>query len=59
MLYALAIGPLAQLFLRMFALPAPAGAGVTVASGESSTTAPPAGSGPVAGPASGQAILPQ
>ncbi|MFI7291933.1 YitT family protein [Streptomyces anulatus] len=58
-LYALAIGPLAQFFLRMFALPEPAGAGDTVASGEPSTTAPPTGSGPVAGPASGQAILPQ
>ncbi|PCG81788.1 hypothetical protein CIB93_33500 [Streptomyces sp. WZ.A104] len=40
-LYALAIGPSAQFFLRMFALPAPAG------------------SGPVAAPAPGQAILPQ
>ncbi|MFH9137303.1 YitT family protein [Streptomyces sp. NPDC017524] len=58
-LYALAIGPLAQFFLRMFALPEPAGPGATVASGEPSTPAPPAGSGPVADPASGQAILPQ
>nr|WP_203687402.1 hypothetical protein [Streptomyces sp. SID14515] len=56
-LYALAIGPLAQLFLRMFALPAPAEA--APASGGPSTTTPPAGSGPVAAPASGQAILPQ
>lgn len=58
-LYALAIGPLAQLFLRMFALPAPAATQVTVASGEPSTPAPAAGSGPVAAPTSGQAILPQ
>nr|WP_202481959.1 hypothetical protein [Streptomyces sp. SID5594] len=50
-LYALAIGPLAQLFLRVFELPAPAP--VTV------TPAPPAGPGPVATPPSGQAILPQ
>ncbi|MEW1615779.1 MULTISPECIES: hypothetical protein [unclassified Streptomyces] len=50
-LYALAIGPLAQLFLRVFELPAPAGA---------TATAPhPAGPDPVAGPPSGQAILPQ
>ncbi|MFD5204932.1 YitT family protein [Streptomyces sp. NPDC058375] len=58
-LYALAIGPLAQLFLRMFALPAPAGTGVPVASGEPSAPATAAGSGPVAAPPSGQAILPQ
>lgn len=50
-LYALAIGPLAQFFLRLFELPAPATATVT--------TAPPAGPGPVATPPSGQAILPQ
>ncbi|MBT2380206.1 hypothetical protein AMK21_27620 [Streptomyces sp. CB00316] len=50
-LYALAIGPLAQLFLRVFALPAPATATVT--------PAPPAGPDPVATPPSGQAILPQ
>ncbi|MET9096728.1 hypothetical protein ABZX72_32105 [Streptomyces cyaneofuscatus] len=50
-LYALAIGPLAQLFLRVFELPAPAP--VTV------TPAPPAGPGPVATPPSGQVILPQ
>ncbi|MFG3405183.1 YitT family protein [Streptomyces sp. NPDC048142] len=58
-LYALAIGPLAQFFLRMFALPAPAGAGATAGSDGPSTGAPPAGSGPVASPAPGQAILPQ
>ncbi|MFD3791781.1 YitT family protein [Streptomyces cyaneofuscatus] len=50
-LYALSIGPLAQLFLRVFELPAPAP--VTV------TPAPPAGPDPVATPPSGQAILPQ
>ncbi|MFD8668169.1 YitT family protein [Streptomyces microflavus] len=50
-LYALAIGPLAQLFLRVFELPAPAKATVT--------PAPPAGPDPVATPPSGQAILPQ
>lgn len=50
-LYALAIGPLAQLFLRLFELPAPATPTVTAA--------PPAGPGPVATPPSGQAILPQ
>ncbi|MFJ9639444.1 YitT family protein [Streptomyces sp. NPDC101178] len=50
-LYALAIGPLAQLFLRLFELPAPATPTVT--------GAPPAGPGPVATPPSGQAILPQ
>ncbi|WP_432152498.1 YczE/YyaS/YitT family protein [Streptomyces sp. bgisy029] len=50
-LYALAIGPLAQLFLRLFELPAPATPAVTAA--------PPAGPGPVATPPSGQAILPQ
>ncbi|MCD9899933.1 hypothetical protein LUR56_07065 [Streptomyces sp. MT29] len=50
-LYALAIGPLAQLFLRVFELPAPAP--VTV------TPAPPAGPDPVPTPPSGQAILPQ
>ncbi|MFJ7329229.1 YitT family protein [Streptomyces cyaneofuscatus] len=50
-LYALAIGPLAQLFLRVFELPAPAPATVT--------PAPPAGPDPVATPPSGQAILPQ
>ncbi|MFD5904234.1 YitT family protein [Streptomyces microflavus] len=50
-LYALAIGPLAQLFLRVFELPAPATATVT--------PAPPAGPDPVATPPSGQAILPQ
>ncbi|MEU0161176.1 hypothetical protein ABZ154_20685 [Streptomyces sp. NPDC006261] len=50
-LYALAIGPLAQLFLRVFELPAPAAATVTPAS--------PAGPGPLATPPSGQAILPQ
>jgi len=50
-LYALAIGPLAQLFLRVFELPAPAAAAVTAA--------PPAGPGPVATSPSGQAILPQ
>ncbi|MFI7240059.1 YitT family protein [Streptomyces cyaneofuscatus] len=50
-LYALAIGPLAQLFLRVFGLPVPAT--VTV------TPAPPAGPDPVATPPSGQAILPQ
>ncbi|MFJ4966981.1 hypothetical protein EES43_03380 [Streptomyces sp. ADI96-02] len=53
-LYALAIGPLAQLSLRLFALPARGGAAAPVAGG-----APSAGSGPVAAPASGQAILPQ
>ncbi len=58
-LYALAIGPLAQLFLRMFALPSPVATKVNVASGEPSTPAPAAGSGPVAAPTSGQAILPQ
>jgi uncharacterized membrane protein YczE len=81
-LYALAIGPLAQFFLRMFSPPAPTEAEVTTASEDTtdeattareitapdgvttdydgpSTTAPPAGSGPVAAPASGQAILPQ
>ncbi|MFE9701758.1 YitT family protein [Streptomyces sp. NPDC006270] len=58
-LYALAIGPLAQFFLRMFALPSPAGAGVTTAPDGPSTTAPPAGFAPVAAPAPGQAILPQ
>ncbi|MFE9460152.1 YitT family protein [Streptomyces californicus] len=69
--YALAIGPLAQFFLRLFALPEPAVPGittapgvsavpgVTTAPGELSTPAPPAGSGPVAAPAPGQAILPQ
>ncbi|MEV4879239.1 YczE/YyaS/YitT family protein [Streptomyces cyaneofuscatus] len=50
-LYALAIGPLAQFFLRVFELPAPATATVT--------PAPPAGPDPVATPPSGQAILPQ
>ncbi|MFJ9331062.1 YitT family protein [Streptomyces sp. NPDC101230] len=50
-LYALAIGPLAQLFLRVFGLPAPATPPVTPAT--------PAGPGPVATPPSGQAILPQ
>lgn len=58
-LYALAIGPLAQLFLRLFALPEPSTPAVVVASGEPSTPAPAAGSGPVAAPTSGQAILPQ
>ncbi|MFD8587609.1 YitT family protein [Streptomyces californicus] len=63
--YALAIGPLAQLFLRVFALPEPTAPavtalpGVTTAPGEPSTPAPPLGSGPVAAPAPGQAILPQ
>ncbi|WP_405928187.1 hypothetical protein OG554_05970 [Streptomyces griseus] len=56
-LYALAIGPLAQFFLRMFALPASAEA--APASDGPATAAPPAGSGPVAAPAPGQAILPQ
>nr|WP_202418869.1 hypothetical protein [Streptomyces sp. YIM 132580] len=50
-LYALAIGPLTQLFLRVFGLPAPATPPVTPAT--------PAGPGPVATPPSGQAILPQ
>ncbi|MFJ9690208.1 YitT family protein [Streptomyces bacillaris] len=62
-LYALAIGPLAQLFLRVFRLPAPA----TAATGPSpltpptgaATPTPPAGPAPVATPPSGQAILPQ
>ncbi|MER7700442.1 MULTISPECIES: hypothetical protein [unclassified Streptomyces] len=58
-LYALAIGPLAQFFLRMFALPSPAGAEGTAAPDGLSTTAPPAGFAPVAAPAPGQAILPQ
>ncbi|NDZ60983.1 hypothetical protein G3I43_00875 [Streptomyces anulatus] len=67
-LYALTIGPLAQFFLRIFALPEqadpdavvePAGPGADAARDEPSTSAPPAGSGPVADPASGQAILPQ
>ncbi|MFD8961216.1 YitT family protein [Streptomyces anulatus] len=58
-LYALAIGPLAQFFLRIFALPEPAGPGAVVAPDEPSTSVPPTGSGPVADPASGQAILPQ
>ncbi|MFF7876889.1 YitT family protein [Streptomyces californicus] len=57
--YALAIGPLAQLFLRVFALPEPTAPAVTAAPGEPSTPAPPLGSGPVAAPAPGQAILPQ
>ncbi|MGW9300799.1 hypothetical protein [Streptomyces cyaneofuscatus] len=50
-LYALSIGPLAQLFLRVFELPAPAPVSVT--------PTPPAGPDPVATPPSGQAILPQ
>ncbi|MFH9369629.1 YitT family protein [Streptomyces anulatus] len=58
-LYALAIGPLAQFFLRIFALPEPAGPAAVAPADEPSTSAPPAGSGPVADPASGQAILPQ
>ncbi|MFE7461935.1 YitT family protein [Streptomyces sp. NPDC057554] len=62
-LYALAIGPLAQLFLRVFRLPAPAAATVAPASPAgpaSAVTAPsPAGPAPVAAPPSGQAILPQ
>ncbi|MFF2228854.1 hypothetical protein ACFVV7_36675 [Streptomyces globisporus] len=58
-LYALAIGPLAQLFLRLFALPEASAPAVVVASGEPSTPAPAAGPGPVAAPTSGQAILPQ
>ncbi|MYV64329.1 hypothetical protein GTW37_39710, partial [Streptomyces sp. SID4931] len=58
-LYALAIGPLAQFFLRLFTLPEASAPGVVVASGEPSTPAPAAGSGPVAAPTSGQAILPQ
>lgn len=62
-LYALAIGPLAQLFLRVFAIPAPAAAVTTVDApggpGGPVTAPPPAGDGPVAAPASGQAILPQ
>lgn len=49
--YALAIGPLAQLFLRMFALPEPAVPAAAAAAGRPS--------GPGASPASGQAILPQ
>ncbi|MDW4913973.1 hypothetical protein [Streptomyces californicus] len=63
--YALAIGPLAQLFLRVFALPEPtapavtAAPGIATAPGEPSTPAPPLGSGPVAAPVPGQAILPQ
>ncbi|MFH9612129.1 YitT family protein [Streptomyces sp. NPDC017448] len=57
--YALAIGPLAQLFLRMFALPEPAGPAAAPAPGEPSTPAPGAGSGPGASPSSGQVILPQ
>ncbi|MFJ2027907.1 YitT family protein [Streptomyces sp. NPDC087897] len=58
-LYALAIGPLAQFFLRIFALPEPADAAATAAPGDPSAPAPPTGSGPVATPESGQAILPQ
>ncbi|MFD7748845.1 YitT family protein [Streptomyces sp. NPDC059698] len=57
--YALAIGPLAQLFLRMFALPEPAVPAAAAAAGRPSAPAPGAGSGPGASPASGQAILPQ
>ncbi|MFH8435031.1 YitT family protein [Streptomyces sp. NPDC018007] len=57
--YALAIGPLAQLFLRMFALPEPAVPAAAAAAGRPSAPAPGAGSGPGAPPASGQAILPQ
>ncbi|MEV7657667.1 hypothetical protein AB0O39_26285 [Streptomyces anulatus] len=58
-LYALTIGPLAQFFLRIFAFPEQAAPDAVVAPDEPSTGAPPTGSGPVAGQASGQAILPQ
>ncbi|MFJ9625820.1 YitT family protein [Streptomyces sp. NPDC101181] len=54
-LYALAIGPLAQFFLRVFAVRE----AVSTASGEPSTPAPPGSPGPVAAPASGQDILPR
>ncbi|WP_329467803.1 membrane protein YczE [Streptomyces sp. NBC_01431] len=54
-LYALSIGPLAQFFLRVFAIPEPAREG---ASGPTVTSPPPAGSAVVAGATPERAILP-